>query len=516
LHDEMMGRGLFQAALFRRRRRAQDMKANPHTASIESFYHLPGGNLESARCQGTACFVARHLKGPRQPQAASQAGRVYCLGRCYAAPVSGTESADEARPAIEVHARQAIVLERLVAGPATTLEGYLRSGGYAALEKALRQKPEAAVCEVEGSGLRGRGGAGFPTGKKWRAVFREESRTKYVIANADEGDPGVFIDRFLLEQDPFCLLEAMTIAAYAVGAQKGIIYLRQEYPKALAVVNRAITQARQRGMLGSNRFNGDFHFDVEVVIGRGSYVCGEETALLNSVEGRRPEVRQRPPYPTQQGLWGKPTLVNNVETLASIPWIIRNGGDSYRDIGFSESRGTKVVALNSLFCRPGLYEIDFGTPLRQILEDLGGGLRSGAIKGVLIGGPLAGVVPPGLFDTPFAFEELRAIGASVGHGGIVAFDEHTSIAELMHHVFAFGAYESCGKCTPCRMGSRVVEQLFQRLVEQGQAAPEAESDFQEVISALAETSLCGLGTGLAEFALSVSRHYTEEMRRCFR
>jgi NADH:ubiquinone oxidoreductase subunit F (NADH-binding) len=448
-------------------------------------------------------------------QADLQPERVYCLGRCYAAPVSGTKVVEDERPTIEVHTKEAIVLERLVDGGARTLDRYKHCGGYAALEKALREKPEAIVREVEQSGLRGRGGAGFATGKKWRAVFKENSSTKFVIANADEGDPGVYIDRFLMEDDPFGLLEAMTITAYAVGACKGIIYLRKEYPYAQTVLSQAIAEARQQGFLAERIFNSEFSFDIEIVIGQGSYVCGEETALLNSIEGRRPEVRPRPPYPTQHGLWGKPTLINNVETLAAIPWIVRNGGSAYHRLGFSNSRGTKVVALNSLFCRPGLYEIEFGMPVRQIIENLGGGLKSGTIKGALIGGPLAGIVPPALFDTPFAFDELRAIGASVGHGGIVAFDEHTSIAELIHHVFDFGAYESCGKCTPCRLGSRRLEQLFKGIVEKGSASTEDKKDFDEVISALAETSLCGLGTGLAEFATSVSHHYKEELLQCF-
>ncbi len=243
-------------------------------------------------------------------------------------------------------------------------------------------------------------------------------------------------------------------------------------------------------------------------MGHGSYVCGEETALLNSIEGNRAEVRQRPPYPTEQGLWGQPTLVNNVETIVAVPWIIEHGADAYRALGFSKSQGTKVVSLNSLFNRPGLYEIEFGCTVRHIVEQLGGGLKTGALKGVIIGGPLAGIVPPSLLDTPFGFEELRAIGAMVGHGGIVAFDEHTSIRELIQHVAEFAAFESCGKCTPCRRGG-------QRLVELAAEGEIGTDEWREIDAALLATSLCGLGTGLAEFTTSALRHYREELTPCY-
>jgi len=407
------------------------------------------------------------------------------------------------------------VLKRIAAGGTRSFSAYTRAGGYVALESALARGPDELVREIEISGLRGRGGAGFPTGKKWRAVLSENSPEKFVVANADEGDPGAYIDRFIIEDDPHALIEGMIIAGYAVGAGRGFVYLRVEYPEAHKLLTEAIGDARRHGLLGNRVLGGDFSFDIEVVVGKGSYVCGEETALLNSIEGRRPEVRARPPYPTNKGLWNKPTLVNNVETLANIPWIVHNGGIPYATLGTATSTGTKVISLNSLFNRPGLYEIDFGISIRHIVEVLGGGLKTGSIKGVIIGGPLAGVIPPSLLDTPFAFEELRAIGASVGHGGIVAFDERTSIAQLMHHVFAFGAFESCGKCTPCRLGSREIERLFWEVIQRGNAPAEKRPEFEAVTTALALTSLCGHGSGLAEFARSVSRHYPEELQSCF-
>lgn len=480
---------------------------------VESFYLLSGCSLTGKACSGTACFVARHLNPQRWAEAEKQHPQVYCLGQCFAAPAVAV---GRARTRVEVRSREGIVLGRLVRGNGRTLNAYTAQGGYRALEKAVMLTPEQIVQAVELSGLRGRGGAGFPTGRKWRAVLNQLAGQKYAIANADEGDSGAYIDRYLMEDDPFALLEGMTIAARATGASKGWIYVRAEAPRAAEVLRAAIAEARGAGLLGQRILGRNFAFDIELCVGQGSYVCGEETALLNSIEGRRPEVRVRPPYPTQHGLWGQPTLVNNVETLVSVPWIVQQGGEAYRALGFSNSRGTKAVSLNSLFKRPGLYEIEFGVTVRHIVEELGGGLRTGKLKGVIIGGPLAGIIPPHLLDTPFGFEELHTIGASVGHGGVVAFDEHTSIAALMHHVFSFGAYESCGKCTPCRLGSRYIEQVFAEILQNGAANYWEEKDCEKVISALKLTSLCGLGTGLAEFAESALRYYGKELELCLR
>jgi NADH:ubiquinone oxidoreductase subunit F (NADH-binding) len=482
---------------------------------IDSFYQPSDCNLTGKACQGTACFVARHLNPQRWKQATTQEPRVYCLGQCFIAPSIYNDNGG-ARPHMEVRSRDGVVLGRLMRGEVRSLQAYTAQHGYRALEQALAKPREEIIEVVEISGLRGRGGAGFPTGRKWRAVAQQMTHEKFVIANADEGDPGAYIDRFLLEDDPHALLEGMLLAAYAIGARKGWIYLRNEYPRAGEVLRNAIAEARSAGLLGQRVLGHDFVFDVDLVIGRGSYVCGEETALIRSIEGRRPEVMARPPYPTEHGLFGKPTLVNNVETLVNVPWIVARGGDAYRALGFSQSRGAKVVSLNSLFVRPGLYEIEFGVTVRQIVEELGGGLRNGAIKGVIIGGPLAGIIPPHLLDTPFGFEELHAIGASVGHGGIVAFDEHTSIPELVHHVFSFGAYESCGECTPCRIGSRRVEEIFGGIVSSGAAPAASFAESQDIVTALKMTSLCGHGGGLGEFADSVLRYYRAALEPCFK
>jgi formate dehydrogenase iron-sulfur subunit len=407
-----------------------------------------------------------------------------------------------------------VLLNRLTKGGARTLDEYRSSAGYLALSKSLRKKPTDVLDEIGSSGLRGRGGAGFPTGKKWRAVANQGQPCKYVVANADEGDPGAYIDRFLMEDDPHSLIEGCILAGYAVGARQGIVYLRKEYPDAYRILTGAIEEARNANLLGCDICGSGFAFDLQVIRGQGSYVSGEETALLASLEGKPPMASHRPPYPTERGLNGCPTLVNNVETLANVPWILREGGAAFSRLGFSSSRGTKVVSLNSLFRRPGLYEVEFGVTVRHIVEDLGGGLRESPLKGLIIGGPLAGILPPHLLDVRFGFEELQQLGASVGHGGVVAFDQRTSLPALLAHVFTFAADESCGKCTPCRIGSRVAAEIFSG-VRRLEPAEKQRAFAERIVAALRDTSLCGLGTGLAEFAVSAMKHYPEEIARAF-
>lgn len=487
-------------------------RSEPHSG-IRSFYRLVDVDLSHAHCQGTACFAARHLHSDRWRDAVGETPRVYCLGKCYAAPATGQ---DNAQPRMEVRARQAIVLERIVAGRTDSLNEYRNQGGLAALERALTLHSDQIITEIESSELRGRGGAGFLTGAKWRTAASQMSDEKYLVANLDEGDPGAYVDRFIAEDDPFCLIEGMIIAARAVGAHKGWIYVRCEYPAAIQSLSQAIDAARETGLLGPCVLGAEFAFDIELTIGQGSYVCGEETAMLNSIEHRRPVARARPPYVAERGLWAKPTVVNNAETLSCVPWILRHGAAEYKSLGVPGSRGTKVVSLNSLFRRPGLYEIEFGIPLREIVEDIGGGLQTGPLRGLMIGGPLAGVVPPSLLNTPFDFDSLRAIGASVGHGGLVAFDAGTSIVDLIKHVFSFGAYESCGECTPCRLGGPRIEQIFHELVDSRSAGMAAQDEWRQIVTALKLASLCGLGTGLAEFAESIARHYPLELSQCFK
>jgi NADH:ubiquinone oxidoreductase subunit F (NADH-binding) len=479
---------------------SQTRRGFDQKSAITSFYHLDGCDLTQCSCTGTACFVARKSLGKMPPD---DGPRVFCLGRCFEAPAAGISPN---RPRIEVHSPEPVLLSRIVHSGARSIDDYCRTGGYEAFDRALTEPRGAVLAAIEDSGLRGRGGAGFPTGRKWRAAAEQAATPKYIVANADEGDAGAFSDRFLMEDDPHALIEGMAIAAYATGATRGWIYLRQEYPAARESLEHALAEAHDFGILGGER-----DFNIGIFIGHGSYICGEESAMLRSIEGRRPEVMARPPYPTEHGLFGQPTVTNNVETLAAVPWIIRNGSEAYQVMGFSNSRGTKLISLNSLFNRPGLYEVEFGVTIRHIVEEIGGGLRRGPLKGVIIGGPLAGIIPPELLDTRFGFEELAAIGASVGHGGVIAFDKFTSISALVRHVFSFGAGESCGKCTPCRLGSPRIEEIFSH-----SARPKSEeAEWREIVEAMKMTSLCGHGTGLAAFAGSVLRYYGEEVASCF-
>ena len=475
----------------------------------ESFYHLAHVPLTGHACQGLACFAARNNAPQRWQQAHARTPPLFCLGKCYQGPAVADE---ETRPHIEVLSRHAVLLSNVVKGGVRDLAAYEANGGGQALRRALALSRTDVIGEIADSGLRGRGGAGFSAGRKWAAVAASVASRKYVVANADEGDPGTFSDRLLMEDDPFRLIEAMTIAAYAVGAEHGVIYLRKEYPQARAVLETTLWQAGEAGWLGPQVLGSSHRFTLELHIGQGSYVCGEETAMLNAIEGRRAEVRLRPPQITAQGLFGAPTLVNNVETLCAVPWIVMHGARHYAALGTPSSSGTKLLSLNSLFFRPGLYEVEFGMTLRHIVEQVGGGLKRGRLLGVMIGGPLAGLVPPSLLDTPFGYEELQQIGCAVGHGGVIAFADDTSIAELVAEVFRFGALESCGKCTPCHFGSPELARMFREVIGGGRISAER---WHALINALADTSLCGHGRGLAEFARAIERHYPQELERCF-
>ncbi len=481
----------------------------PHQ-SITSFYHLAHDSLAGRACQGLACFAARHDAPVRWQQAHGSTPPLFCLGQCYRGPAA---CGDDAPVHIGQHARHAVLVGNLATGACRDLMGYLQRGGEQALQQALATPAAVLLDLLAASGLRGRGGAGFPTARKWLAVARAKGHCKCIVANADEGDPGAFSDRLLLEDDPFRLIEAMVIAGITVGAQQGYIYLRKEYPEARAILHHALAQATQAGWLGDHVLGSVHRFHLDLVVGHGSYICGEETAMLNAIEGKRPDIRLRPPQLTEHGLHGMPTLVNNVETLCAVPWIITHGPDAYAAMGTAKSRGSKLLSLNSLFHRPGLYEVEFGITLRQIVDDLGGGLRRGQLKGVMVGGPLAGLVPPTLLDTPLDYEALQAIGCAVGHGGVIAFADDTSMAELVAEVFRFGALESCGKCTPCRLGSPALARLFSAVIRGERIHRQR---WQDLISALAASSLCGHGRGLAEFAHAIERHYPEELATCFK
>jgi len=392
------------------------------------------------------------------------------------------------------------------------LPAYRAAGGYKGLARALEIGSEAIVKEVLDSGLRGRGGAAFPTGIKWQTVLRQPPGRKYVTCNADEGDSGTFSDRMLMEGDPFSLIEGMTIAAVGVGATRGYIYLRVEYPHAAAVLNEAIALARAAGLLGTDVMGSGKAFELEVRLGAGAYICGEETSMLESLEGRRGEVRVRPPLPAERGLFGAPTVVNNVITLASVPAILADGAAAYREFGQAKSRGTMPLQLAGNVRRGGLVERAFGLTIRELLEDYGGGSLSGRpVRAVQIGGPLGAYVPASQFDLPLEYEALAAAGAMLGHGGVVVFDDTVNMLDMARYAMEFCAIESCGKCTPCRIGStRGAESLA--AIGRGEDRELHMGLVEELCDTMVQASLCGLG-GMTPFPVqSAMKHFPEDFR----
>jgi formate dehydrogenase iron-sulfur subunit len=394
-----------------------------------------------------------------------------------------------------------------------SVEDYKQHGGYRGLETALALKPEDIVAAVTASGLRGRGGAAFPAGIKWKTVLGAQSAQKYIVCNADEGDSGTFSDRMLMEGDPFVLIEGMTIAGLATGATQGYIYLRWEYPQAKLALEAAIAAAKAAGYLGQNIQNSSKAFELEVRMGAGAYICGEETSLLESLEGKRGQVRFKPPLPALQGLWGKPTVINNVITFASVPIILDRGAEFYQHFGMGRSRGTLPMQLAGNIKHGGLVEIAFGMTLREILYDYGGGSFSGRpIRAVQVGGPLGAYHPESQFDTPLDYEAFAAIKGMLGHGGIVAFDDTVDMAAQARYAMEFCAIESCGKCTPCRIGSTRGVEVIDRLVA-GENAAKQEAILRDLCETLTYGSLCALG-GLTPYpVISALNHFPQDFAK---
>lgn len=391
-----------------------------------------------------------------------------------------------------------------------SLDDYSEHDGLVGLKKALAMEPTAIVEAVVASGLRGRGGAGFPAGIKWRTVLGAEADQKYIACNADEGDSGTFSDRMIMEGDPYCLLEGMAIAGLAVGATEGYIYLRSEYPDAHIVLTTAIQRARAAGWLGSDLLGSGKAFDVHVRLGAGSYVCGEETAMLESLEGKRGIVRAKPPLPALEGLWGKPTVVNNVMTLAAIPFILDQGGEAYAAYGTGRSLGTLPYQLAGNIKQGGLVEVPLGVTIRELLYDFGGGSATGRpIRAIQVGGPLGAYLPESKFDTPADYESLAAAGGLLGHGGIVAFDDTVDMSKMARYAMEFCAIESCGKCTPCRIGSTRGVEVVDRLVE-GKNRKKDEALLRDLCDTMTSASLCAMG-GLTPLpVLSALDHFPED------
>ncbi len=391
------------------------------------------------------------------------------------------------------------------------IDEYIAFDGYKALGKVLTEMtPEQVVNEIKESGLRGRGGGGFPTGLKWDFTAKAVGDQKYVACNADEGDPGAFMDRSILEGDPHSVIEAMAIAAYAVGANQGYIYIRAEYPIAVKRLQIAIGQAREYGLLGKNIFGTDFCFDIDIRLGAGAFVCGEETALMTSIEGHRGEPRPRPPFPAVKGLFAKPTLLNNVETYANIPVIINNGAKWFAEIGTEKSKGTKVFALGGKIVNTGLVEIPMGTTLREIVEEIGGGIPNGKkFKAAQTGGPSGGCIPASLIDTPIDYDSLISIGAMMGSGGLIVMDETTCMVDIAKFFLEFTVDESCGKCAPCRIGTRRMLEILEKITS-GKGEMEDIEKLKKLANGIKASALCGLGQTAPNPVLSTLRYFEDE------
>lgn len=404
-----------------------------------------------------------------------------------------------------------IVLKKCGVIDPESIDDAIAHQGYAAIAKVLKEHtPDEVVEIIKVSGLRGRGGAGFTTGLKWELTRKVPGEKKFIICNADEGDPGAFMDRSVLESDPHAVLEGMLIAGYAIGADQGYIYCRAEYPLAVKRLTLGIEQAKERGFIGKNILETDYSFDIQIKEGAGAFVCGEETALMASIEGNRGMPRMRPPYPATSGLWAKPTCINNVETLANIPWIILNGGKAYAAIGTERSKGNKVFALTGKVARSGLAEVPMGMTLREVIFDVGGGIKdNGEFKAVQIGGPTGGCLPAEMLDTPVDYDSLTLTGATMGSGGMVVLDQSTCMVDLAKFFMTFAQNESCGKCVPCRIGTKRILEILEKIT-QGIATGDQLNLLEQLAADVKVTSLCGLGQTAPNPVLTTIRYFKDE------
>ena len=465
---------------------------------------------------------------------------VGCLGLCSAGPLIAVESSNTYYQGVKVgdaseilealggspidrllcdgqaaffRRQQRIVTENCGRIDPERIEEYIGANGYQGLYLALTQMSRQEVLQqMVTSGLRGRGGAGFPTGLKWTAVAKAADTTKFVICNADEGDPGAFMDRSVLESDPHRVIEGMAIAGYATGASQGFLYVRAEYPLAVKRVRHALSQAERMGVLGNNIFNTPFNFSIKVRLGAGAFVCGEETALIASIEGRMGRPRPRPPFPAEYGLWEHPTLINNVETFANVPPIIRRGGAWFAGIGTEKSKGTKVFALAGKIVNTGLIEVPMGMALRDIVFDIGGGIPEGKkFKAVQTGGPSGGCIPEQFLDMPVDYESLQRVGSIMGSGGMIVMDETSCMVDVAKFFMEFCMSESCGKCVPCRVGTRQIHDLLCRITENRATAADL-ATLEDLCDLLKNTSLCGLGQSAPNPVLTTLHYFIEEYR----
>ena len=502
-------------------------KANTYgTASFYDFMKAENKGKKVYVCNGTACLCAGTQEAVidqlKDKFDAEEIGHMTCLGRCHensAFHYNGLNYSGDSISTLSdiLDGSQSNGKDKYHVGhngteiltkAFTNLTDY-----YAPLQEALNADPKDVLEEIKISNVRGRGGAGFPMGLKLEFCRKEEDDVKFIICNADEGDPGAYSDRYLLEERPHSVLFGMIISGYVTGAEYGIVYIRAEYPESIQAVQKAIDDIRETGYIGNSILGTNFNFDLKIIAAQGSYICGEETALINSIEGQRPEVRVRPPYPAQRGLFNKPTVVNNVETLATIHYILKNGGSSWKSIGTERSSGTKLISLDSFFNRPGMYEVEMGTPLSVVVNDLGGGFKS-PVKALQIGGPLGGLVPVWkINDLTLDFESFGENGFLLGHASIVSVPEDFPIIKFIEHLFEFASYESCGKCFPCRLGTKRGEELATKAINS-----EYKIDrvlFNDLLTTLEQGSLCAHGGGIPLPMRNALEHFEAELSPYF-
>ncbi len=476
-------------------------------------------------CNGSACLTAGTqpalVERLQQHFAAEEIGAMCCLGRCYensafhyaGSNYSGAAVDEIATIRADRRPRPDSYAVRAKGTPVLTAEFPGIADYYRILQESLRRSPDELLAEIKASGLRGRGGAGFPTAFKWESCKNTPGDQKFIVCNADEGDPGAYSDRYIMEERPHSLLLGMLIAGYIIGAQRGVLYIRGEYPESIRAMRAAIEYIRQAGYLGQNICGSGFSFEFKIIEAQGAYICGEETALLSSIEGQRPEVRVRPPYPTQQGLFNRPTVVNNVETLAAVPFIVQHGGAAYAAIGRGRSTGTKLVCLDGHFQQPGLCEVDMGTPLSTVVYDMGGGFRR-PVKAMHIGGPLGGLVPVHKVpDLTVDFESFAHNGFLLGHASVVCIPEDFPMIEYLEHLFDFTAHESCGKCFPCRLGSTRGKELLHKARTQHYRIDRVL--FDDLVETLELGSLCALGGGLPLPVKNALMYFEDELQPYF-
>ncbi len=497
------------------------------SASFYDFTRPENKGKKVYVCNGTACLCAgtqdklkeelgKHFKE-------EEIGEMCCLGRChenaafhyngknysgkleFPGNFNGTPEKMSHEDQYNVAASGAGILT----APSPSIEDFRND-----LKSVLSMKPEEVLSEIKASGLRGRGGAGFPIGIKLEGCAKAEGDQKFIVCNADEGDPGSYSDRYILEKQPLKMLVGMIIAGYAAGASRGVVYIRFEYPDSIEINKNAIEQLREAGLIGENILGSGFDYEFKIIEARGAYICGEETALLASIEGQRPEVRVRPPYPVTYGLFGKPTSVNNVETLANLPYILKNGGAAYAKVGTEKSTGTKLISLDSAFNKPGIYEVDMGTPLASAINDLGGGFKT-AVKAIHIGGPLGGLIPTfKIDDLTVDFESFKKNNFLLGHASIVSVPADYPMVAYLEHLFAFTAHESCGKCFPCRIGSVRGKEMLQKAQKDDYKIDN--ELFSDLLNTLQTGSLCALGGGMPLPVYNALEYFEDELKPYFK